>query len=471
MTDRPESGTGQRIDATLVRTALILVLGTFMATLDIAIVTIGLDTLGRDLDASVGEIQWVTTAYLLAVVAAVPASGWLADRFGARTTWIAAMAVFLTGSVLCGLAPSLPLLVAARVVQGLGGGLLPATGQALLARTAGPNRIGRMISIAQLVIAVSPVLGPPVGGWLLRVAGWPWLFLVNVPIGLVAIGLALRYVPTHPLPVRDNRFDVVGALLLSPGLALLTFGLTGAASGHVAPSTAIATTLLAAAALVAFLRHGLRTSRTPLIDPRLFTRPPFGAAALTTAIAGASVFGGLFLLPLALQAGQGMTALSTGFLLVPQGVGALVGTLVVNRVIDRTGPRALVLAGIGLVATGTAVFTQLPTAPADALIAVSLLVRGVGIPMISAPLLTAVYRSTSPADLPRAAAGMNLTSTIGGLVGTAVLATILQLHLDAPGPGPYADTFWYALALCAVAALAATRLPARRTTPDPSDHS
>ncbi len=154
----------ERVDRGLLRIAFILVLGTFMATIDATIVSVALDTLTEEFDAGVTEIQWVSTAYLLAVVAAVPASGWLADRYGGRRTWLAAVGVFLLGSALCALAWSATSLIVFRVVQGLGGGLLPATGQALLARVAGPGRTGRVISIVAVVPLLSPVLGPLAGG-------------------------------------------------------------------------------------------------------------------------------------------------------------------------------------------------------------------------------------------------------------------------------------------------------------------
>jgi MFS family permease len=184
-----------RIDARLLGIAFILVLGTFMATVDATIVSVGITTLADEFGASVTEIQWVTTAYLLAVVAAVPAAGWLADRFGARRVWLLAVGVFLVGSALCALAWSAPSLIAFRVVQGLGGGLLPPLGQALVARAAGPGRTGRVISIVAVVPLLSPVLGPLLGGAVLGVASWPWLFAVNLPVGAVAILLARRFVP------------------------------------------------------------------------------------------------------------------------------------------------------------------------------------------------------------------------------------------------------------------------------------
>lgn len=254
-----------RVDRELLRTAFILVLGTFMATLDATIVSVGIGTLTDEFGASVAEIQWVTTAYLLAVVAAVPASGWLADRFGGRRTWLVAVGVFLLGSVLCACAWSVTSLIVFRVVQGLGGGLLPATGQALLARIAGPGRTGRVISVVAVVPLLSPVFGPLAGGSVLAVAPWPWLFLVNLPIGGAAVLLARRHVPVVPPSTRRTAFDLRGALLLSPGLAVLVYGLTEVAHGRTLPATAGVCAGLVM--LAGFTVHGLRTRGTPLVDP------------------------------------------------------------------------------------------------------------------------------------------------------------------------------------------------------------
>ncbi|MYY08563.1 DHA2 family efflux MFS transporter permease subunit [Streptomyces sp. SID4919] len=450
----------ERVDGQLLRIAFILVLGTFMATIDATIVSVGIDTLTAEFGASVAEIQWVTTAYLLAVVAAVPASGWLADRFGGRRTWLVAVGVFLLGSALCALAWSATSLVVFRIVQGLGGGLLPATGQALLARVAGPSRTGRVISVVAVVPLLSPVLGPLVGGSILGVASWPWLFLVNLPIGAVAILLARRHVPAVPPSTRRTAFDLRGALLLSPGLAVLVYGLTEIAHGRTLPATIGVCAGLAM--LAAFTVHGLRTRGTPLVDPRLFSRPPFGAAAFALVVLGASVFGTMFLLPLYLQTARGLSPWEAGLLLAPQGLGAVAGSVLVNRAIDKVAPRTLVVTGIGLILVGTVPFTQLGHEPPDLLIASALVVRGVGMAMITAPVMNIVYSRIEPAHLPRASGALNLLNIVGGSVGTAALAVVLQDRLAARGTDiswAFADTFWWVLGFCLLAAAGATRLP------------
>lgn len=452
-----------KVDPALLRIAFILVLGTFMATVDATIVSVGIDTLTEEFGASVAEIQWVSTAYLLAVVAAVPASGWLAGRFGGRRTWIAAVGVFLLGSLLCALAWSATSLIVFRVIQGLGGGMLPATGQALLARIAGKERTGRVISIVSVVPLLSPVLGPLVGGTILGVAPWPWLFLVNLPIGAAAIVLARRYVPRVPPADRRTAFDLRGAALLSPGLAVLVYGLTEVAHDRMLPAAiGIAA---GTAMLIGFTVHGLRTSGTPLVDPRLFTRPPFGAAALALLVLGASVFGTMFLLPLYFQTGRDLSAWEAGLLLAPQGLGAAAGSVLVNRTIDKVAPRTLVVTGIVLILIGTVPFTQLGHEPPDAAIIAALAVRGVGMAMIGAPVMNIVYSRIEPAQLPRAAGALNLLNTVGGSVGTATLAVVLQNRLEARGADvsqAFADTFWWVLGFCLLAAAGATRLPKTR---------
>ncbi|MGD9484519.1 MDR family MFS transporter [Streptomyces sp. TRM70308] len=450
----------ERVDGRLLRVAFILVLGTFMATVDATIVSVGIETLADGFGADVTGVQWVTTAYLLAVVTAVPASGWLADRFGGRRTWLVAVGVFVLGSALCALAWSLPSLIAFRVVQGLGGGLLPPTGQALLARVAGPGRTGRVISVVAVVPLLSPVLGPLAGGAILGVAPWPWLFLVNLPVGVLAILLARRHVPAVPPSTRRAAFDLRGAALLSPGLAVLVLGLTEVAHGRALPAAIGVSAGLAM--LAGFTVHGLRTRRTPLIDPRLFARPPFGAAALALLVLGASVFGTMFLLPLYFQTGRGLSAWEAGLLLAPQGLGAAAGSVLVNRTIDRVAPRTLVVGGIALILVGTVPFTQLGHAPPDTVIASALAVRGVGMAMIGAPVMNIVYSRIEPEHLPRASGALSLLNTVGGSVGTAVLAVVLQGRLAARGAEvswAFADTFWWVLGFCLVAAAGATRLP------------
>ncbi len=217
--------------------------------------------------------------------------------------------------------------------------------------------------------------------------------------------------------------------------------------------------------LATFTAHGLRTRSTPLVDPRLFARPPFGAAALALVVLGASVFGTTFLLPLYFQSGRGMSAWEAGLLLASQGLGAAAGSVLVNRTISKVAPRTLVVTGIVLIVAGTAPFTLLEHGVPDAVVVSALVVRGFGMSMVGAPVMNIVYSRIEPEPLPRAAGALNLLNTVGGSVGTAAVAVILENRLAATGadvPAAFGDTFWWVLGFCLFAAAAATRLPRTR---------
>ncbi|WP_197319888.1 DHA2 family efflux MFS transporter permease subunit [Saccharomonospora sp. NB11] len=451
--------TADRIDGRLLAIASVLVLGTFMASLDATVVNVGLRELRREFDASITEVQWAGTAYLLAVVAAAPTAGWLGERVGLRRTWLGAVTLFLAGSAACALAFSIGSLVAFRVVQGLGGGLLVPTGQALLAAVAGPSRTGRLMSIVGIVPMLAPVVGPLAGGSILSVADWPWLFAINLPVGLAALLLARRLVPAVPRSGATTRFDVRGAVLLSPGLALVVLGLTELASDRASLVSTVPPLALGVLMLAAFTRHALRGDRVPLLDLRLFATPPTRAAALALFVAAASVFGTMFLLPLYLQSGRGLSAWDTGLMLAPQGVGALVGSLVVNRTIDRLAPRTLAVTGVALVIVATVPLTQLG-ALSDSVLAAVLLVRGLGTAMIASPVLNLVFATVGRAALPRASSAFALLNNVGGAIGTAVVAVLLDVRHTVESPtSAFATTFWCVLSLCVMALLGALRLP------------
>lgn len=254
-----------------------------------------------------------------------------------------------------------------------------------------------------------------------------------------------------------------GAVLLSPGLAVLVFGLTEVAHGNTPAATVgVSAGLLM---LAGFVLHGLRTRGTPLIDPRLFTRPPLGAAALALLVLGASVFGTTFLLPLYFQSGRGLSAWGTGLLLAPQGLGAAAGSVLVNRTIDKVAPRTLVVTGVTLVLAGTVPFTQLDHGLPDTAIALALLLRGFGMAMIGAPVMNIVYSRIEPQQIARASGALNLLNTVGGSLGTAALAVVLQDRLGARHqdvPAAFADTFWWVVGLGLLAAAGTTRLPRTR---------
>src|SRR3954447_13469492 len=247
------TATPSRLDRDLAVVAVVVVLGAVVTILDTTIVNVALDTLGRELGASVTAISWVTTGYLLALATVIPLTGWAADRLGARRVFIAALVLFVAGSALSAAAPSAVALIASRTLQGLGGGMVLPVGMTMLTRAAGPERVGRVMGVVFVPMLLGPALGPVLGGALVDGASWRWIFLVNLPIGAGAILLATRWLP-RDAPQPADRLAVRGLLLASPGLALLLFGLAERAPGP----------LLAGGALLATFVVHARSASTPL---------------------------------------------------------------------------------------------------------------------------------------------------------------------------------------------------------------
>src|SRR5215470_15186608 len=212
------------IESHVWRIALVVIIGTVMSILDTTIVNVALETLGRDFHSTIADIQWVITGYMLSLAAVIPVTGWAARRFGAKRVYLLSLVLFTAGSVLCGVANSVTTLIVFRVIQGVGGGMLLPIGQLVMARAAGPARMGRVMSIVAVPAMLAPILGPTLGGLIVDNTTWRWIFFVNVPVGIVAYVAALRTLP-HGEREPTDPLDVRGLVLLATGLPLLTYGL------------------------------------------------------------------------------------------------------------------------------------------------------------------------------------------------------------------------------------------------------
>jgi EmrB/QacA subfamily drug resistance transporter len=440
-----------RPDAALWRLGGVLIMGAVLSILDATIVTVGIDSIARELGSPLPTVQWVASAYLLAASAAIPLSGWLTDRFGGRAVWLTAVAIFTAGTLLCGFAWSAPALIAFRVLHGLGGGLMQPVGQAVFAQAAGPA-LGRMIGVITLPATVTPVLGPLLGGALVADFGWRWMFFGIVPLGVATFVFARRLLPApSPGGVREP-LDVRGIALLSPGLGAFVYGL----------AEGVAVAWVAGAALL--LAYGVHAARTPfaVLDLKLFRDKGFSVASASTFLLGASLYSSMLLLPLYYQQVEHASALRAGLLLAPQALGSAAVMLAGGRLLDRFGPRRMMLAGIGLSLVGTIAFTQLGSAPGGFLLMLSLVVRGAGLGAAATPGMTTLYSSLERSRIPRAASAFNVINRIGGSLGTALLAAVLHEELTtAAAPAAFATTFTWALALTALTLIPAAFFPQR----------
>ncbi len=277
-------------DTGLWRLGGVLIMGAVLSILDATIVTVGIDSIARDLDSPLTTVQWVASAYLLAASMAIPLAGWLTERFGGRAVWLAAVALFTAGTLLCGFAWSAPALIAFRVLHGLGGGLMQPVGQAIFARAAGPA-LGRMIGVITLPATVAPVLGPMLGGALVADLGWRWMFFGVVPLGVATFVLARRLLPAPEPTGAKVPLDVRGLLLLSPGLGAFVYGLSEGDGWITATGVAL---------LVGYGVHALRET-APLLDLKLFADRGFAVAGASSFLLGASLYSSMLLLPLYYQ--------------------------------------------------------------------------------------------------------------------------------------------------------------------------
>lgn len=453
-----------RLDPALLKLAGIVVAGALASLLDTTILSVAINGLGRQFDASLATVQWVATAYLLAMAVAVPLTGWSVERFGAKTMWMSALAVFVVASMLCGLAWSIESLIVFRVVQGLAGGMILPLAQTILAQAAGPSRFGRVMALVAIPGQLAPIIGPILGGALIDGAGWRWVFYVNVPVVGLALLLAWRGMPSGR-PAGRPVLDVIGLVLLSPGLAALVYGLSqvgqGAGSAGSLASLVIGMTLVAA-----FTWHALRARIVPLLDLRLFGIRSYTLVAVLTFLSGASIFGPMFLLPLYYQRVDGLSAAQTGLMLSPQGLGTALSLLIAGRLNDRVGTRPVVLAGLAVTVIATIPFTRSGTG--DLVQIITLLVRGMGLGAAGIAMMAGAYQGLRRDQIPGATGLTSVIQRIGGSFGTAVLAVILQrVSADATTPhalaGAFGDTFWWTVGFALIALIPAWLLPRTNT--------
>ncbi|MCK9903416.1 multidrug transporter [Parafrankia colletiae] len=454
----PSRADHDRIDPAVWRMAIAVIVGVLAVVFDTTIVSVAINDLADRLDASLSTIQWVSTGYLLAMFVAIPVAGWAQSVLGGKRLWMYAQGVFLLGSVLCATAWDVHSLIVFRVIQGLGGGIMMPLMITLIIQAARGNTIGRVLAAISLPIALGPILGPVLGGVILHLGNWRWLFLVNVPICLLGLLLAARNLPEdRPAPADRTRLDIVGMLLLSPGVAAVIFGLSRVEGSAGFASVEVLLPLLGGLALIgAFVGWALPRSAGALVDLRLFRHRALTSAAAVGFVLGATLYGSMLLLPLYWQQVRGEDALGAGLLLIPQGVGTLLSRGVAGRCTDRYGPRWVAVTGFAIACAATVPFAFVTADTSDVPLMVALLVRGVGLGAATIPLASAAYVGLGHEEIPHASVITRIAQQIGGSLGTAVLAVILQHSVDGAGtPDALADAFgaafWWSVAFTAVA--------------------
>ncbi|HJP73729.1 MAG TPA: DHA2 family efflux MFS transporter permease subunit [Pseudonocardiaceae bacterium] len=429
------------------RIAFVIVFGAFASGLDASLTNIGLATIGADLHAGLAAVQWVATGYLVAMAVSLPLCGWLTRWIGAGRLWLWALAAFTVASGLCTTAADLGWLVALRVVQGLAAGLLIPAGQTVLGQAVGKDRLGRMMSSLGIVVALAPALGPVAGGVLLHSLRWPWLFLINVPIGAIGLGLGLRILPRGSR-TATGRLDWLGFAWIGIGLPLVLYGLT---------APAVLPLAFGAAALLIF---GVRTARrpNPLLDLSVYRDRRYLFATAAAGCSGALMFGSALLFPLYLENLHHDPALTAGIRLLALGLGTSATVPVAGRLTDRYGGGRIASIGALGALGATIPFAFLGADPAPLALEFLLALFGIAIGLTVVPPGVAAFKAVRADQLPDATTQISIVQRVGGAIGAALFAVVLA-HNQAAGALPaFQLTFGWLIGTAALTVFCAALL-------------
>jgi EmrB/QacA subfamily drug resistance transporter len=482
--DGPAAPHSDKLDKNVLMIAGVVVLGSIMAILDITVVSIGLPTFMGEFDATSAQVAWTMTGYTLALAAVIPLTGWAAEKFGTKRLYLTAIVLFVAGSVLCATSSSLAELVAWRVVQGFGGGMLMPIGMTILTRAAGPDRVGRVMAVLGIPMLIGPICGPILGGWLIDAASWHWIFLINVPVGIAAFAYAFFVLPKDK-PEGQEKFDFLGMILLSPGLALLLYGVSSVPEyGTFWATKVVLTTVIGAALIVAFVFWALAKANTqPLVDLRLFRNRDLTFSVVTISLFCIAFFGCSLLIPTYFQNVRFETPLDAGLLLIPQGVGAMLTMPIGGALADKIGPGKIVMTGIVLITIGFAMWIPLGSETSYFFLLTSLFIQGLGMGMTMMPTFSAGLATLREHTIARGSTLMNINQQVAGSIGTAIFTVLLTNNLKHITPastspadiasasgGAYGDVFIVAtvlVVLCLVPAFFLPRHAAEKTGDKP----
>ncbi|WP_225729220.1 MULTISPECIES: DHA2 family efflux MFS transporter permease subunit [unclassified Nocardia] len=441
------------------RIAGVVVFGAVMSMLDSSLVNVGLQTITNRLDTDLGTAQGIVSGYLVALAIALPVCGWLGRRFGPRRVWLCALSIFTFSSGLCAVAPNVGFLIAARILQGLSGGLLMPTGQAILGQVAGPKRIGRVMSMVGIAVVAAPAIGPAIGGLTISIASWRWLFAINLPVGLIALTLGLRRLPRGQ-PNTPSTIDAAGFVIAALGLGLGIYGLSAVSTIKSMSNVSVWACLAASlAAIVVFTVRSLRRT-DPLLNMRMFRSPVFATANAANLLTGISMFGLTTLQPLCFQLLYGDAPGRTGLLLLVYGLGALVALPLGGRVTDRFGGGIVSMTGCVLLIGSTVPFVFTGASVDLIVIEILLFIRGIAVGLTGMPLVSAAYAAVERSQMPDAAAFVNIMKRIGGAIGVALVAVVLYRAkmTGAPVSTGFAHAFTWMTAVTAASLIASTLL-------------
>jgi EmrB/QacA subfamily drug resistance transporter len=404
---------------------LVTLIGMFMSILDSSIVNVAISTMMNVFNTDTAGIEWVSTAYMLAMGMIVPMSGWLGEKLGLKELYIWCLVVFTVGSLACAMAWNLESMIVARILQALGGGLMQPTVMAMIYRLVPREKMGSAMGIFGMSLFVAPAVGPTLGGWLVEYIDWRWIFTINLPVGAIGIVLALFFIPEFKHAGKVGKFDIPGAITAGLGLAGLLYVLSeGNTWGWISEATILC---LAASLslLVLFVAIELTTDE-PLLELRVFLNRNFALANIIVTITTIGMFSGLFYIPLFLQSIRGLGAMETGLLMLP---GALITGLMMpvsGRLYDRFGPKVIMVVGLCLMAGMTWAFGTITLDTSLATIIIWNTFRGMSMGLSMMPAQTAAMADMPMALVSRASAVTSIVRNVAASFGIAIMTVLLN---------------------------------------------
>ncbi|CAN5579010.1 MDR family MFS transporter [soil metagenome] len=407
--------------------------GALMATIDSSIVNVALPNIRGELGASIQEITWISTAYMIAMVLVMPLTGFLGSFFGQKRVYILSMVVFVLGSALCGTARTLPALVVFRVMQGLGGGALQPTQQAILRQTFPPEEQGIAMAMFAMVVMIGPAIGPVIGGYITDNYSWPWIFYINLPVGIIGIMMTIQNV-VEPEDVRvanraraeiaKKNLDIAGIVLMVIGVGALQYLFEEGPQDDWFDSAEIR--IAFAVCVIGILLFIIRelTAKVPVVNLRLFKDTTFASATIISFVMFAMLMGSMFLLPVFAQESLHYTATISGLMLMPRTLAMMVASPFVGRLYNRVQPRFIVGFGVILFAIGSWMLSHITIDTSSRAMIFPLVVTGVAFACLFVPLMTASLAKIERSQMADAAGLNSFIRQIGGSVGLTIFATM-----------------------------------------------
>jgi EmrB/QacA subfamily drug resistance transporter len=445
------------IDPRVWKIAAVVFVGPFMTQMDSTVVNVSLATIRQELHSSIATSQWIISGYLLALALMLPINGWLVDRIGAKRLYLGCFSAFTLASLLCGSAHTMGQLICARLIQGMAGGLMAPMAQMMIARVAG-RHMARVMGYCVMPVLIAPVLGPVLAGEILKRADWPWLFYLNLPIGILGLALAALLLPRDEASTQKRPFDHIGFLLISPGLVGLLYGLP-----HINRWDGASASLAGALLLAAFAWHAIKKGSAALIDLQLFNIRIFSTAAATQFTSNGVFYARQFLVPLYLITGCALSADQAGRMIAALGIGMMCSFPLVGTLTERFGCRAVSAGGALLALLGMFPFVWMILGHfSPGLTAISLFVAGAGQGMINIPSMSAAYASVPKAKLAVANTAINIVQRLGGPLATTAMALAMSAavpYFPTSSPRSFLFAFGLLIGLQLISVASANRLP------------